>query len=95
MYYETEDALLKERLDYIVAVLKRLQREDGYVGGFLTHPFDEAFTGEFQVDNFSLSHYWVPWYSIHKIYAGLMECYLLLHHEEVLEVLIKLADWAV
>lgn len=95
MYYETEDALLKERLDYIVAVLKCLQREDGYVGGVSSHPFDEAFTGEFHVDNFSLSHYWVPWYSIHKIYAGLMDCYLLLHHEEALEVLIKLADWAV
>lgn len=95
MYSETEDVLLKERLDYIVATLKRLQREDGYVGGFPSQPFDQAFSGDFHVDNFSLSHYWVPWYSIHKIHAGLLDCYLLLHHEEALEILMKLADWTV
>ena len=55
MYSETEDVLLKERLDYIVATLKRLQREDGYVGGFPSQPFDQAFSGDFHVDNFCLS----------------------------------------
>ena len=95
MYHETGELQLKQRLDYIVATLKRLQHQDGYVGGFSSQPFDQAFTGEFHVDNFSLNHYWVPWYSIHKIYAGLMDCYQLLGYQEALEVLIKLADWAV
>lgn len=94
MYEATGDVLLKERMDYIIETFKVLQREDGYLGGFLSTPFDQAFTGEFDVDNFSLSHYWVPWYSIHKIYAGLMDAYLIGKNQEALTVLIKLSDWA-
>lgn len=94
MYQATGDLEMKNRMDYIVKTFKKLQRQDGYLSGFPSQPFDEAFTGEFHVDNFSLSHYWVPWYSIHKIYAGLVDAYLVGGNKEALEILIKLADWA-
>lgn len=75
MYEATKDLELKERMDYIIETFSLLQRADGYLGEFLSTPFEQVFTGEFHVDHFSLSHYWVPWYSIHKIYAGLMDAY--------------------
>lgn len=94
LYETTKDLELKERMDYIIEIFALLQRVDGYLGGFLSTPFDQAFTGEFHVDHFSLSHYWVPWYSIHKIYAGLMDAYEIGKSEKALVVLKRLADWA-
>lgn len=94
MYEATKDLELKERMDYIIETFSLLQRADGYLGGFLSTPFEQVFTGEFHVDHFSLSHYWVPWYSIHKIYAGLMDAYQIGKNVEALNILKKLADWA-
>src|SRR5699024_11760137 len=37
---------------------------------------------------------WVPWYSIDKIYAGLIDVYNLLGNEKALKIVVKLADWA-
>lgn len=94
MYQATGDLQMKERMDEIVQKFKVLQRHDGYLGGFSSQPFDQAFTGEFEVDHFSLNHYWVPWYSIHKIYAGLMDAYKIGENKDALDILKKMADWA-
>lgn len=93
MYAATSDQEMKERMDYIVDQIGYLQREDGYVGGIPSRIFDKAFTGEFEVEHFSLNGYWVPWYSIHKIYAGLIDAYMLGENERALAIVLKLADW--
>lgn len=93
MFASTGDFRLKERIDYVVEEMEAIQREDGYLSGFLSAPFDKAFTGEFEVENFSLNGYWVPWYSIHKVYAGLVDAYVLGENTTALEVVKKLADW--
>ena len=67
---------------------------DGYVSGFPRDCFDRTFTGTFEVHNFGLGGSWVPWYSIHKIYAGLIDAYRYAGVEKALETVIKLADWA-
>ena len=36
----------------------------------------------------------MPWYSIHKIYAGLIDAYRYAKIDKALEVVTKLADWA-
>ncbi|MGL4372648.1 MAG: beta-L-arabinofuranosidase domain-containing protein, partial [Turicibacter sp.] len=55
---------------------------------------DQVFSGNFVVENFSLNGYWVPWYSIHKLYAGLIDAYRMGRNQEALIVVTRLADWA-
>jgi hypothetical protein len=96
MYQMTKHEELKTRIDYIVMELADLQQVsgDGYVSGFKRDCFDEVFTGEFRVEPFSLGGSWVPWYSIHKIYQGLIDVYHFTGLNLAKDVLYRLADWA-
>lgn len=96
MYAVTRDKELKRKLDYAIDELAHVQAfdADGYVSGFPRDCFDEVFTGDFQVAHFNLANSWVPWYSIHKIYAGLIDAHRLTGSSKALDVVIKLADWA-
>ena len=96
MYDATGNEALKRKLDYAVDELARIQSLDseGYVSGFPRACFDQVFTGEFEVEPFSLSGAWVPWYSIHKIYAGLLDVYRITGNGQALDAVTKLADWA-
>ncbi|PEQ95822.1 glycosyl hydrolase [Bacillus sp. AFS006103] len=96
MYSVTRDEELTHKIDYAVNELAYVQSldESGYVSGFPRNYFDNVFTGSFEVENFSLAGGWVPWYSIHKIYAGLIDVYSLTGNPKALEVVTKLADWA-
>lgn len=96
MYVEDNDNKLKEKIDYIVSELAYIQSFDneGYVSGFSKECFNNVFSGEFNVTRFELGNSWVPWYSIHKIFAGLIDAYELAKNKQALEVVIKLANWA-
>lgn len=98
MYAVTGDEALLQKLNYAVEELAFVQSHDpdGYVSGFKRDCFDRVFfgEGEFEVHNFGLGGSWVPWYSIHKIYAGLIDAYKLTGIEKALQVVVKLADWA-
>ena len=96
MYNVTGDLLLKHKIDYAIDELAHVQAFDpeGYVSGFPRDCFDEVFTGDFRVDNFGLGGSWVPWYSIHKIYAGLVDAYRLASNQKAKTVLVKLSNWA-
>lgn len=95
--YQTKSKEAKEKLDYTVKCLKEIQRKDGYVGGIPSTPFDTTFSsnGNFAVDRFGLSNWWVPWYSVHKIYAGLIDAYMFGGNKDALEIVKKMADWAI
>ena len=89
---------LKSRLDYAVSELARIQNEtgSGYVGGLNPLPFEQAFAGTINTpDGFNLNGGWVPWYSVHKIYQGLIDAYEIAGNTQALEVVKKFADWAV
>ncbi|MDQ0232555.1 DUF1680 family protein [Metabacillus malikii] len=96
MYSITSDLLLKSKLEYAVDELELVQQldDEGYVSGFSRSCFDKVFSGDYEVDNFSLGGGWVPWYSIHKIYAGLIDVYNLTGNEKALSIVTKLANWA-
>lgn len=96
MYDVTKDEQLKQKILYALDELAKVQGYDseGYVSGFARDCFDRVFSGDFQVDNFGLGGSWVPWYSIDKIYAGLIDVYNVLGNEKALEIVVKLADWA-
>lgn len=91
----TGDERCVEKLNYTVKKLKEIQRGDGYLGGVPSTPFDQASSGDFNVDRFGLAGYWVPWYSVHKIYAGLIDAYTEAGNKDALVVVTKMADWAV
>ncbi|MBM7540077.1 glycoside hydrolase family 127 protein [Amphibacillus cookii] len=96
MYQYTHDYKLKEKIEYAVDELAYLQKldADGYVSGFKKDCFEEVFTGEFRVEHFSLAGSWVPWYSIHKIFAGLIDAYHFAHVNKAKDVVVTLANWA-
>jgi Uncharacterized protein conserved in bacteria len=98
MYAVTGDEAILAKLNYTVDELAYVQSHDtdGYVSGFPRKCFDNVFygNGDFEVHNFGLGGSWVPWYSIHKIYAGLIDAYKLTGNEKALEVVVKLSDWA-
>ena len=96
-YASTGNASAREKLDYCVSIIKSLQREDGYFGGIPAAPFEKVFNshGDFKVERFSLADWWVPWYSVHKIYAGLIDAFRLTGNTDALEIVKKMCDWTI
>jgi DUF1680 family protein len=98
MYASTGDPDVKRRLDYFVAELKRAQQAngDGYLGGIPggRAAWREVAAGQLHADNFSVNGKWVPWYNLHKVYAGLRDAYRYAGNEDARAMLIALSDWA-
>jgi uncharacterized protein len=88
-----------KRLQYMIAELARCQEANGngYVGGVPGGKamWEDIAKGNIRAGNFSLNGKWVPWYNIHKLYAGLKDAYILAGNQQALEILIKLSDWTV
>lgn len=92
-YAATGNEACKERLDYVLAELKRCQDKhgNGYVGGV---PDSDQLWGEVKNGNHGFVHrYWVPWYNIHKTFAGLRDAWMYAGSEMAKEMFIKLCDW--
>lgn len=94
---DTEDGELRRRLDYMIAELARCQAAsgDGYVGGV---PGSRAFwkdiaAGRIDAHGFGINGKWVPWYNLHKTFAGLIDAYQAGGSEEALAVAAELGDW--
>ncbi|MCB9460610.1 MAG: glycoside hydrolase family 127 protein [Anaerolineaceae bacterium] len=91
MYASTSDEAFKERADYIVAVLGECQDAmptQGYNQGFLS-AYPETFFD--RVDR--RWYVWAPYYTLHKILAGLLDAYNLCNDDQALVILENMADW--
>ena len=98
MYAATGDRAVKEKLDYAVGKLQEYQQKDGtgYIGGVnKTKLVNDLKAGNVSAGAFELNGYWVPWYSFHKIYQGLIDAYTYAGNETALEVVKGFADWAI
>lgn len=99
MYASTGDEWFRKRAEYIVNELGRCQteRNDGYVGGVPGGPdiFKQIEAGKIEAKPFDLNGGWVPWYNLHKTFAGLRDAYRYTGSDKARNVLIKLSDWAV
>jgi len=91
MYAGTGDARFKDKAGYIVTELAKVQQAmpaKGFNKGFLSaYPegfFDRVDKGE---------RVWAPYYTLHKIMAGLLDMYLHCDNQQALEVVTKMADW--
>ncbi|HVN58389.1 MAG TPA: beta-L-arabinofuranosidase domain-containing protein [Bacteroidales bacterium] len=98
MYRTTGDSRFLERETYIVSELKKLQDHDGdgYIGAFprgkmiLTR---EVAKGNIRSQGFDLNGIWVPFYTEHKIMAGLRDAYHFCGDTVALAVEKRFAGW--
>ncbi len=91
MYASTGDAQFKQRVDHIVAELALCQSnspEAGFHEGYLS-AFPESFIDRVEQGR----QVWAPWYTLHKILAGLLDAHRLCGNEQALAVAEKMGDW--
>jgi DUF1680 family protein len=98
MYQTTGDKRFLDRVNYIVSELKYLQDADGkgYIGAFPNGKKileDEVAKGNIRSQGFDLNGIWVPFYTEHKMMAGLSDAYHLCGNSVALEVERRFADW--
>ena len=91
MYASTGDERFKARAEAIVTELATIQeamRLHGFHPGYLS-----AFPEEFfdRVD--ARQRVWAPYYTIHKIMAGLLDVHLLCGSRQALDIVQRMADW--
>ena len=90
---DTPEGELKRRLNYMVSELGRCQPAvgDGYIGGVpgSRELWPAIASGRVEVIN----RKWVPWYNLHKTYAGLRDAYWLTGNRQAREILVRCGDW--
>jgi uncharacterized protein len=91
MYSSTADVRLKDRTDFIIGELEKIQKampsrgfHEGYLAAFPEEFFD-------RVD--AAQKVWAPYYTLHKIMAGLLDVYQNGANRQALDIAIRLADW--
>lgn len=98
MYASTGDARFRDRVNYVVDELELCQRADGegYVAAIPGGKkiFREVAAGDIRSKGFDLNGGWVPWYTMHKVFAGLLDAHHYTANAKALGVAVKLADWA-
>jgi uncharacterized protein len=92
------DDELRQRLDYMVAELAACQQAngDGYIGAVPNGRVLWSRVAEGTVDagSFSLGNAWVPFYNLHKMFAGLRDAWSYAGNRQARQMLIAFADWA-
>lgn len=98
MYASTGDARFKEKVDYVISELDKCQqaRKTGYVGAIPKEDsiFWKVQHGIIKTAGFDLNGGWSPWYTVHKVMAGLADAYVLCDNAQALKILTGMADWA-
>ncbi len=92
----------KNRMDYMVAELKACQDANttkypewgaGYAGGV---PSSATIWSTLKTGNFSAYNAaWVPWYNLHKTFAGLRDAWLYGGNETAKTVFLAFCDWGI
>lgn len=92
------DRRFRERVNYIVDELADCQQSnsDGFLGAMPNgkRVFAEVARGEIRSAGFDLNGSWVPWYNLHKLFAGLIDAHRYCANGRALEVVSRLGDWA-
>lgn len=97
-YASSGDVKYLERVKYIVDELDECQnaRKTGYVGAIPKEDtvFLEVSLGNIRSRGFDLNGAWSPWYTVHKLMAGLLDAYLYCENNKALAIERRMADWA-
>lgn len=92
-YAATGNQECYDRLVYIIDELERCQNANGngYIGGV---PNSKQLWGDLSKGDFRLFRgAWVPWYNVHKMYAGLRDAWQYADIEKARDMFVKLCDW--
>lgn len=87
MYASTGEEEYKLKSEALITELATVQKElnqDGYLSAFPQKLIDRAIQG---------SQVWAPWYTLHKILAGLIDQYLYTDNPLALQVAEKMGTW--
>jgi DUF1680 family protein len=90
-YANTGDATYRTKGDYLVSSLAACQNratQQGYHAGYLS-AFPENFFDRLE----NGQSVWAPYYTLHKILAGLLDQYLLAGNQQAMDVLLRKAAW--
>lgn len=106
LYAQTRDAQVRQRIDYIVSELARAQAQDkdGYVGGLTRKTdagdieggkqvFEQIRAGAVTGSKFNINGSWSPLYTVHKLFAGLLDADALAGNTQAMAVVEPLADY--
>lgn len=98
MYQSTGVKPFLKRIAYITDELVKIQLANGggYIGAFKNgkQVFEEEIArGDIRSQGFDLNGIWAPFYTHHKVLAGLMDAYNLIGYKPALMVAAKFADW--
>ena len=98
----TGDAECQKRMDYFISELKACAEANaknhpewgkGYVGGV---PGSDRIWSTFKKGDFGAYYSaWVPFYNIHKMYAGLRDAWVYCGNEEAKQLFLGFCDWAI
>lgn len=101
-YASTGNTECKKRMEYMISELKDCQVANdknnadwgkGYVGGA---PNSKQIWSTLQKGDFkAYRSAWVPWYNVHKLYAGLRDAWLYTGNEEARDIFLKFCDWGI
>ena len=87
MYASTGDIVYKIKGDSLVAELAEIQKvlnQNGYLSAFPQNLINRVIKGK---------PVWAPWYTIHKIMAGLIDMYQYAGNKQALDIVEKMGDW--
>ncbi|MEJ2615286.1 MAG: glycoside hydrolase family 127 protein [Ignavibacteriaceae bacterium] len=88
MYASTGNTAYKNKGDSIVSALAEIQQvlnQNGYLSAFPQNLINRVIQGK---------PVWAPWYTIHKIMAGLIDMSQYTGNRQALAVVVKMGDWA-
>lgn len=85
-YASQGDEVLKTRGDQLVAALAACQQPNGYLSAFPPSFFDRLSSGQ---------KVWAPFYTVHKIQAGMLDMYRYAGNQQALKVATGIGDWVV
>ncbi len=91
LYASTGEEKYKQKSDSIVDGLAEVQEvllqngQNGYLSAFPENLINRNIAGQ---------RVWAPWYTLHKIYSGLIDQYLYCDNEKARDIIIKTAKWA-
>jgi DUF1680 family protein len=88
LYASTNDAKYKLKADSLVKGLAEVQlalNQDGYLSAFPQELINRNVRGE---------RVWAPWYTLHKIFSGLIDQYLYCNNQQALDIAEKMGLWA-
>ncbi|MCO5945627.1 glycoside hydrolase family 127 protein [Mucilaginibacter flavidus] len=96
-YASTREPEFLKRVNYIVSQLNECQvaRKTGYIGAIPKEDtiWAEVAKGDIRSHGFDLNGGWSPWYTVHKVMAGLLDAYLYCSNTQALQVCKGMANW--